>query len=444
MVYNPTNIFTESDLKKVSNSFEVNCDIVIRGEHIKSLSNIHKINGFLGISDSSIESLGELKEISGDFWTSFHTIFSSLKSLGNLEKIGGDASFRYSNISDLGKLKYVGGKLSLRDTQIENLGNLEYVGGDLYLPRRLKNLVDLEKIHIVGKIQFWKDNKNKKRINEKSNLNLTKSLTKVPYWRHEYIFSTNAILKCTSEQKYFYNHYKESFLNGTYIDIEGNDNYAFILFYDLIRDYYTHKDIKQLSKQFEKLEKYYPKTANYTSLLIIEEFEKKGDFETAWLFVQKREFISVQTIWKYEQKVGRKLLDGNYIVKLGGYSHLTEFGQNNIDAIKPFAEKYLLEFENENSTNFFDLFFDKGSLYKATGSVYSPEYYHKFFFSESEYFHYKSIDDGQKSFTEKTAIKYVVEKAILNQLRCIRPTNPIFYGMDFYLGLYSSQFEGRS
>jgi hypothetical protein len=419
MEFNPINIFTKSDLDKIANTNEINCDIVVRGEHLKSLGNITKINGFIGLSDTSLKSLGKLKEITGDFWTSFHTVFSPLKSLGNLEKIGGDASFRYSNISCLGNLKFVGGKLSLRDTPIESLGNLEYVGGDLYLPRRLKNLVSLENIHVTGRVQFWKDNKNKKDIADKLNLKLTKSSIKVPYWQHEYIFSIDVLNRCSNKQRNFYRQFKESFTSGIYLDIEGNDNYAFTLFYNFIRDYYIHKDIVLLTKQFEELEKNYPKTANYTSLSIIEEFEKKGEFETAWVFTQKREFISVQTIWKYQQKIGKKLLDGNLIVKLGGYSHLTDFGQKNIEAIKPFSEKYLSLFETENNIDFFEIFFDKENFYKETGDGYSPEYYHKFYLSELEFLHYKSIDDRQNTIYDKTTIKHVVEKAVLNQLRLI-------------------------
>jgi hypothetical protein len=419
MEYNPTNIFQTIDLDKIAVACEINCDIIVRGEHLKSLGSITKINGFLGISDSSLESLGNLREIIGDFWTSFHTVYSPLKSLEKIEKIGGDATFRYSNITCLGKLKYVGGKLSLRDTQIESLGNIEYIGGDLYLPKRLKNLVDLENIYIVGKIKFWNDSKNIKAIKDKSSLDLIKTSTIVPYWQQEYIFSIDVLNKCSYEQGFFYKKYKESFANGVFIDIEGNDNYAFTLFYDLIQDYYGHKDINQLIKYFKELEKYYPKTANYTSLSIIEEFEKKSDFISAWVFIEKSDFISIQTVWKYQQKNERKLINGNLIVKLGGYSHLTEFGQKNIESIKPFSEKYLSLFETENKCEFLEMFFDNGIFFKEIENGYSPDYYHKFYLSESEYHYYKSLDDVQNTISYDTNIKHVVEKAVLNQLRLI-------------------------
>lgn len=420
MGYNPTNIFTKTDLQKITISNSISGDIVIRGEHLKKLEKIEMIDGFLGISDSNIESLGDLIEITGDFWTSFHTVFSPLKSLGRLEKIGGDATFRYSNLSDLANLKYVGGKLSLRDTPISVLGQLQYVGGDLYLPKRLKGNIDVSDIHVVGKIQFWNDSKSKKQIADKTSFKLKKSEIPVHYWPHQYVYSSDALTNAGDEQKKFYNHFKKLFVENVFLDIEGNDNYSFILYYDLIKEYYQHKEINILQQQFENLEKYYPKTENYTSLTIIDEFEKQSDYDGAWKLLKRREYISVQTVWRFEQKLNRKLLDGDLIVRLGGFSHLTNFGQNNIESIKPFAEKYLQTYESEENSNFFGLFFDADMLYKAsTNYDYSAEYYHKFYLSESEYLHYKSIDENQRVLNDSTKIRHVVEKAVLNQFRLI-------------------------
>ena len=420
MEYNPTDIFTQTDLEKLTTSNSISGDVVIRGEHLKKLEEVETIDGFLGISDSDIESLGDLIEITGDFWTSFHTVFSPLKSLGRLEKIGGDASFRYSNISDLGNLKYVGGKLSLRDTPISNLGQLQFVGGDLYLPKRLKGTIDLNDVQVVGKLQFWNDSKSKKQVVDKTSLNLKKSECPVPYWAHQYVYSSDALTSASVEQTKYYAYFKKLFLENVFIDIEGNDNYSFILYYDLIREYYQNKDIRLLEQQFDNLEKYYPKTGNYTSLSIIDEFEKQSDYDSVWKFLRRREYISVQTIWKYEQKLKRKLLDGDLIVRLGGFSHLTDFGQNNIKSIKPFVEKYLRKYEIGENSNFFDLFFDSDRLYKASSkNDYAPEYYHKFYLSESEYHHYKSIDNNRLMSNDFNSVTHVVEKAILNQFRVI-------------------------
>src|SRR5690606_36297107 len=66
--YNPTDIYTTADLKKIIISKEVHSDIIIRGENIPNLDEVEIVNGFLGISDSNIESLGDLKAVNGNFF----------------------------------------------------------------------------------------------------------------------------------------------------------------------------------------------------------------------------------------------------------------------------------------------------------------------------------------------------------------------------------------
>jgi len=442
MTYDPSNIFTQDDLRELTKSRLVNKDIIIRGEHLKVLSGVEKINGFLGISDSSLESLGDLKEITGDFWMSFHTVFSRLTSLGKVEKIGGEVSLRYSNIIDLGTLKEVGGKLSLRDTAIENLGSLTYVGGDLYLPKRLQNKIDLLKVTVNGKVRYWNDSKTKKTILPKEEFGLVSYPNGVPYWQHQYVFSTKDFEKANLEQERFYEIYKQKFKNGEFLDLEGNDNYSFILYYDLLEENSQPENIHELQAHFKNLEKYYPKTKNYTQSAVIEKMESYGDYQSAWELKYKEQYIGVQTIIEYEQKLQRSLLDGELMVKLGGFSHLTEFGQNNIENIKPFASKQLKAYEKEKGMNFFELFFQNGKPYKIsekplasdrksllhffrkTAQVspnprYDAEYYKQFYLSEVEFKHYKSIDDGQVHLNSTPELIHVVEKAIFNQCRLI-------------------------
>jgi len=421
MTKEPLYIVIPSDLERHINSNLIEENIIIHGEHLKELNGVKTINGFLGISNSSIENLGELVEIKGDFWISFKSINSKLKSLQNLEKIGGDAILRYSNITDLGNLSHVGGKLSLRDTNIKNIGNLKYVGGDLFLPKHLKNYVNLSKIQVLGKIQFWNDNKNKKKIIEKENLGLSKSELNVPYWKHQYIYSNNEINNANQEQKNFYSYFKKNFDNDNFLDLEGNDNYSFVLYYDFLSDYYNHKQIKTLQNQFSKIEKHYPKTGNYISLSIIQILENNGDYDSAWEFIKMREYVSVKTIWDYENKLKKRVLNGNLIAQLGGISHLTLFGQNNINEIKEHIIEYLETYEKENNSTFFDLFFEEQRLFKSTNSNnYNSEYYLQYYLSVSEYNFYKEIDDNQdKSGFKDSRLRHVVEKAILNQFRYI-------------------------
>jgi hypothetical protein len=437
MTYNPSDIFTDLDIKRLTETGIIQNDIVIRGEHLQQLSDVQKINGFLGISDSSLESLGELREITGDFWMSSHAVFSRLTTLGNLEKVGGDLSLRYSNIIDLGKLKKVGGKLSLRDTAIDDLGVLEYVGGDLYLPKKLQDSVDLSHVVIKGKIRFWNNSKTQKNIIPKEELGLLKHSDAVPHWEHKYIFSASELNNANPEQRKFYNTFKQKFKEGLFLDIEGNENYAFVLFYDLLSS--SKGDIHELQADFKNLENHYPKTKNYTQSAVIQKMEAGEDFNGAWNLKYKEPYIRVETITEYEKKLNRQLLDGELMVKLAGISHLTNFGQNNIESIKPFANEELKKLESREAKQFFELFFqdelpykkaqkssNKKGFFRLFGKEssesqvsYDVEYYQQFYVSNAEFLHYKAIDDSQIKLNPNPRITHVIEKAIFNQCRVI-------------------------
>jgi len=437
--YNPTDIFTATDLKKIISKNEIHSDIIIRGENIKKLEKVEKVNGFLGVSDSTIESFGRLKEVKGNLFISTNTVFSNIKSLDNLEFVGGDLILRYSNIEDLGALKKVGGKLSLRDTKIKNLGFLEFVGGDLFLPKRIENEIDLTNLTVKGKIKFWNDSKTREKIIPKSEMGYFNYNNPVPHWNHKYIYSFREIGEANSEQLAFYRVYKNHFLNEKYIDIKGNDNYSFILFYDLLENH--NSDTKELQSHLKKLAKYYPKTKMYGESAIIEKLENSGNFEKVWELILQKEYINVQKIIEYENKLNRELLNGELIVKLGGFSHLTEFGQKNINEIKPFANKQLENYKLDKGTEFFKLFVKNGKPITTTKTViiekkksffgflkkpitetiseYNSSYYEDFFLSKAEYEHYKTIDDYQAESGYINSFPHVVEKSIFNQCRLI-------------------------
>lgn len=101
----------------------------------------------------------------------------------------------------------------------------------------------------------------------------------VPYWAHHYVYSYAEINYTSSEQKRFYNLFKINFLNGTYFDLEGNTNYAFILLFDLLEEYEIHKDISKLENQLRALGQYYPKTKSYGISFLIKIMESKGNRE---------------------------------------------------------------------------------------------------------------------------------------------------------------------
>lgn len=116
------------------------------------------------------------------------------------------------------------------------------------------------------------------RIN--SNGSLKKHIEEVPYWKHQYVYSYSEINSASIEQKSFYKTFKIDFLNNENIDLEGNTNYAFILLFDLLNEFDTHKDIPKLERQLKILGKSYPKTKSYGMNFLIRIMEDNGDNES--------------------------------------------------------------------------------------------------------------------------------------------------------------------
>lgn len=98
---------------------------------------------------------------------------------------------------------------------------------------------------------------------------LVKPVLEVPQWPNCYIYSLSDLNRATNIQKEFYNHYKTKFLEGHYLDLKGNLNYIFVLFYDLIEAYtQKHHDMNLLTSQFKKLEELCPKIRRYADIFL--------------------------------------------------------------------------------------------------------------------------------------------------------------------------------
>ncbi|MDR2773434.1 MAG: hypothetical protein LBC19_01605 [Tannerella sp.] len=147
----------------------------------------------------------------------------------------------------------------------------------------------------------------------------------VPYWAHQYVYSYSEINNASREQKDFYFHFKNRFLNGECLDLNGNLNYAFILLFDLLNYYDKHGDIAKLENQLKLLGQYYPKTKSYANSFLIKRMENAGDYGRA---ARIRE--EVYDFWKLGVKYREMLnLDLNQVELLNSilYSH------NNFNAI---------------------------------------------------------------------------------------------------------------
>ncbi len=134
----------------------------------------------------------------------------------------------------------------------------------------------------------------------------------VPRWPHQYVYSHTELESASAEQKEFYRIFKTSFLNGEYLDLEGNTNYSFILLFDLLIEYSSHKDISRLEKELKQCGQYYPRTKSYATSFLVEKMLAVGERENA-LRIQEEGRNSYQSnsydydYWKLGSKYKTKL-----------------------------------------------------------------------------------------------------------------------------------------
>ena len=96
----------------------------------------------------------------------------------------------------------------------------------------------------------------------------TESKINVIPWPHRYIYNYYDLESATYDQRKFYEVFRQNFLKGRFLDIEGNDNYAFVLLFHLFKDYDQHGSIEKLKDDLYILSEKYPKTKPYCSLLL--------------------------------------------------------------------------------------------------------------------------------------------------------------------------------
>ncbi|MGB3468064.1 MAG: tellurite resistance TerB C-terminal domain-containing protein [Cyclobacteriaceae bacterium] len=101
--------------------------------------------------------------------------------------------------------------------------------------------------------------------------------TTPPYWSHSYVYSYDELEYATKKQKKFYYYFKSKVANGEYVDIQGNTNYAFVLYFDFLNEYKSHRDIKLLEGQFKLIGEICPKTKNYSLPSLLDELRKRKD-----------------------------------------------------------------------------------------------------------------------------------------------------------------------
>ncbi|QJD95706.1 hypothetical protein HH214_07390 [Mucilaginibacter robiniae] len=105
--------------------------------------------------------------------------------------------------------------------------------------------------------------------------------TVVPVWSHHYVYSADELRQATPVQKAFYEKYKAEFYNGRHLDLQGNTNYGFILFFELLDDYRRHQNLQLLERRLHDLEISCPRTRPYAKSNLIQLMRAAGNYDDA-------------------------------------------------------------------------------------------------------------------------------------------------------------------
>lgn len=114
-------------------------------------------------------------------------------------------------------------------------------------------------------------------LSVEKNIGSNSSFQEPPNWSHSYVYSYDELRYANKEQKKFYFYFKNKVLIGESVDIKGNTNYAFILYFDFLKEYQSHRDIKLLDEQFKLLAEICPKTRSYSFRSLQDELRKRND-----------------------------------------------------------------------------------------------------------------------------------------------------------------------
>lgn len=170
-------------------------------------------------------------------------------------------------------------------------------------PAQDDSIIDVTGLDV--RIDFSKEPQPKERFQELSHNTAKEGFKgRVPFWSHQYVYQYSELYGASLEQRKFYQYFKESFLAGTYLDLNGNTNYAFILLFDLLdNDYERHRNLAILENHLAALALHYPKTGNYSTSFLITKMKQAGDH----LGVERLQRDTYQSSWYDEQwKLGNR------------------------------------------------------------------------------------------------------------------------------------------
>lgn len=99
----------------------------------------------------------------------------------------------------------------------------------------------------------------------------------VPFWNQFYVYSYDDLNRATRTQKQFYFHFRNKVLNGEWVDIRGNTNYAFILYFDFLKEYERDQSIEMLEERLKLLGSCCPKTRSYSLSSLLKILNERND-----------------------------------------------------------------------------------------------------------------------------------------------------------------------
>ncbi|WP_316828591.1 tellurite resistance TerB C-terminal domain-containing protein [Pedobacter miscanthi] len=147
---------------------------------------------------------------------------------------------------------------------------------------------------------------------EKLNFELT---TLVPHWPHRYIYALSDLDYANKQQKEFYYKFRDTFFQGKCLDVLGNNNYYFLLLFDLLEQYEKHKNLQRLEEYLDRLAAAYPRTKGYGRRFLLEKMYSanytEGITRLERRMVEENTYLSWDWKGRYKDKLnlGKKEMD---------------------------------------------------------------------------------------------------------------------------------------
>lgn len=140
---------------------------------------------------------------------------------------------------------------------------------------------------------------------------IVNKLKDVPEWDDFYVFRSTDLVYANKDQKEFYYQFKKRFKQNEFVNIKHQNNYAFVLFFELLDEYTIHNDIHLLQKQFNLLARICLQTKKYSDASLRALISKRNDFYAKQMLDPNREsqFYPLDSFDSNFYKLGRKYKD---------------------------------------------------------------------------------------------------------------------------------------